>query len=77
MNSVIDERSLSASTPPKISAAVLSLVADSIRAHSTSRGPSTGWARYARACARLVIAYRCDIVLNPRPAICGKTNHIQ
>jgi hypothetical protein len=23
------------------------------------------------------MAYRCDIALNPSPATCGKTNHIQ
>ena len=76
-NSVIDERSFIASTGPKISSAVLPSVRATMLAHSVSRGPSTGWFRYARASASPEIAYRCDIALNPRPATCGKTNHIQ
>jgi hypothetical protein len=77
MNSVMDERSFIASTPPKMSAADLPSAPASIRAHSCRRGPSTGCARYAFASASEVIAYRFDMALNPRPAICGKTNHIQ
>ena len=46
-NSVIDERSFIASTGPKMSSAVLSPVLATMRAHSVSRGPSTGWFRYA------------------------------
>jgi hypothetical protein len=76
-NSVMDERSFIASTPPKMSVADRPSVPASMRAHSASRGPSTGCARYACASAMEVIAYRFDIALNPRPAICGKTNHIQ
>ena len=76
-NSVIDERSFIASTGPKMSSAVLSSVPATMRAHSVSRGPSTGWFRYARASVSPEIAYRWDVALNPRPATCGKTNHIQ
>jgi hypothetical protein len=55
MNSVMDERSLSASTPPKMSCAVL-FVPATMAAHSLSRGPSSGWARYARASSSEAIA---------------------
>ena len=48
-----------------------------MRAHSISRGPSTAWARYARASSSEEIAYVWDIGLWPSPAICGNTNHIQ
>lgn len=44
-NSVIDERSFIASIPPKMSAAVLPSVSATTRAHSASRGPSTGCRR--------------------------------
>jgi hypothetical protein len=44
-NSVIEERSFMASTGPKIRSAELPLVPATTRAHSRSRGPSTGWAR--------------------------------
>ena len=44
-NRVAHERSLSASTPPKICSAVRSAVCAAIVAHSISRGPSTGCAR--------------------------------
>ena len=44
-NSVIDERSFMASTGPKIRSAGLPSVSATTRAHSRSRGPSTGWAR--------------------------------
>jgi len=71
------ERSFIASTPPNMSVADFPSVRATIRAHSSSRGPSTGCSRYARASSSEVIAYRFDIALNPRPAICGKTNHIQ
>ena len=76
-NSVMDERSFIASTSPKTSVADRPWVPISIRAHSSMRGPSTGCARYALASVSEAIAYRLDMALNPRPAICGKTNHIQ
>jgi hypothetical protein len=41
-NRVIEERSFIASTGPMMSTAVLPLVSARIRAHSASRGPSTG-----------------------------------
>ncbi len=76
-NSVIDERSFIASTLPKMSVAVFPSVPATIRAHTSRRGPSTGCSLYACASASELIAYRFDIALNPRPAICGKMNHIQ
>ena len=56
MNSVIDERSLTASMPPKIASAVAAGVASTGPAHSRRRAPRTGWARYAR------LVERCDRV---------------
>lgn len=44
-NSVMDERSFMASTGPKIRSADLPSVSATMRAHSRSRGPSTGCAR--------------------------------
>src|SRR5262249_50038938 len=44
-NSVIDERSFTASMPPKMSSAVSPPVPATMRAHSVSRGPSTWWLR--------------------------------
>jgi len=44
-NSVIDERSFMASTGPKIRSADLPSVSATMRAHSRSLGPSTGWSR--------------------------------
>ena len=55
-NSVIDERSLTASIPPKMSSAERPCVASTMAAHSRSRGPSTGWARYATASSSDAIA---------------------
>ena len=45
MNSVMDERSLTASIPPKIASADRPSVASTVPAHSRRRGPRTGWAR--------------------------------
>jgi MFS family permease len=45
MNSVIDERSFSASTPPRICSAVRPPRPARMAAHSVSRAPRTGWAR--------------------------------
>ena len=73
----MDERSFTASTGPKICSAVLPSVPATMRAHSRSRGPSTGWARYARASAIEEIAYSRAMALRPSPATCGNTNHIQ
>ena len=56
MNSVMDERSFSASTSPKICSAVRPRRPARMAAHSVSRGPRTGCARYARASASEVIA---------------------
>ena len=76
-NSVIDERSFMASTGPKIRSADLPSVSATMPAHSRSRGPSIGWARYALASASEEIANSRAIALRPRPATCGNTNHIQ
>ncbi len=77
MQSVIDERSLIASMPPKICSALPVWRSTTMRVHSSRRGPSTGWSRYARASASDAMAYVRDVSLNPSPAICGNTNHIQ
>ena len=76
-NRVIEERSFSASIPPRTSPGSLVSRPVSARADSRSRSPSTGCARYARASSSEEIAYRCAIGLWPNPAICGNTNHIQ
>ena len=55
-NSVIEDRSFIASTAPKISTAVRPFSSVRTRAHSWSRGPRTGWARYARASSSEEIA---------------------
>jgi len=47
----MDERSFMASTGPKMRSADLPSVSATMPAHSRSRGPSTGCARYARASA--------------------------
>jgi hypothetical protein len=54
-----------------------SLAAITRPVHSIRRGPRMSCARKAAASAFEPIAKRCAIALNPRPAICGKTNHIQ
>src|SRR5207253_996560 len=77
MNSVIDECSFCVSIPPKICSAVWDGAAATMPAQSISRGPSTACRKYALASSRDEMANALDIELCPRPAICGKTNHIQ
>src|SRR5262245_48145491 len=74
---VADDRSFTSSGEPKISEAERPSTARTASAHSERRGPSTGWRRYAAASSRLLIAYRCDVGLNPSPSNWGKTYHIQ
>ena len=76
-NRVIDERSFCASTGPRTCTGSDVGSAVNACAHSTSRGPSTGCATYARASSRPEMAYRCAVWLRPSPATWGKTNHIQ
>ena len=76
-DSVIDDCNFIASTGPKMSTALEPALVVRICAHSTSRGPRTGCARYALASACPEIAYSLEMLLRPRPAIWGNTNHIQ
>ena len=61
---------------PKISCADRPSTDTAVSQHATSRVPSTG-ARDRPPPVRVGNAYRRDIALSPRPAICGNTNHIQ
>src|SRR5262245_1119818 len=76
-NRVAQDLSFRSSGGPKTSDADRPSTPSAASAHSTRRGPRTGWLRYARASARLLIAYRWEVGLNPRPSYCGKTYHIQ
>jgi hypothetical protein len=62
-NRVPLERSFMSSGEPKISDAVRPSTASAAVTQAVSRGPRTGWRKYASASARLLIAYRRDIVL--------------
>ena len=76
-NSVIEERNFISSTGPKICRAVRPSTLNVRAAHSRSLGPRTGCDRNAEASSREEIANLTAVGLCPRPAICGKTNHIQ
>jgi len=75
--SVMHERTFIASREPRISSAVRPFAASKTPAHSRSRAPRTGSARYARASSSEMIEYCWEIQLLPSPAICGKMNQIQ
>src|SRR4051794_12712732 len=65
---VIDDWSFCASIPPKMSKAVRPESCLRMPAHSSRRGPSTGWARYASASASDAMANFCAVGLRPSPA---------
>ena len=77
-NSVIDERSLTASMPPEDLLGRAGVEAQHARRRTrAARAPRTRVRRdRPRASSSEAIAYRCDMALNPSPAICGKTNQI-
>jgi len=76
-NSVAEDRSFQSSGDPKTVAAELPGSARVASTHSVSRGPSTGWARYALASSGSWMAYFREVGLKPRPSSYGNMNHIQ
>jgi hypothetical protein len=76
-NSVAQDLNFRSSGEPKISCAERPSAPSAASQTSASRGPRTGWARYASASARLPTAYRRDVALDPSPASWGKTYHTQ
>src|ERR1700731_4255896 len=69
--------SLRSSGEPNISCAVRPSTLTAASQHSSSRGPRIGCRKFASASALLLIEYRLDIELCPRPSNCGKMYHIQ
>jgi hypothetical protein len=76
-NRVAQDLSFMSSGEPKISFAECPSTPRAASAISVSRGPRTGWARYASASASVLMANRREVELNPSPSNCGKTYHIQ